>query len=701
MPDRVPINNIDGVVVDVKNPQVNYSWSVHHGVINLRHARLSAMGNGNKIRVLVKGAVMLASFLFFALVAHTSYTLYKTKSEVQETGVRVANNIRASVLSLKSLDSADAKSGFKKNISEFQNLETAMSGNGATKIISALGNIVPVFGNIGTVLKSAALLNGNFFILADSLDILKRNGFSYFQLDGVSLIKTLEVTRNSIKNITSDAETMKNATTKLKSYFASAEMMDKDIADMYLSHSAELYRAESFLNSFIALLNSDKEKHILFLFQNPSEIRPSGGFLGSYADVAVSKGQMTSMDVRDIYDPDGQLDQKVVPPKELQTITEKWGARDANWFANFPTSAENVMWFLEESKMYSEKNQTFDMAIAINIPVVESLVELTGPIALPEYNLVISKENFLREVQREVEAGNDKKTIGQPKTILKKLAPILIDRLKTLNDSQKEMLVASLDAHAKQKDIMIYARDGAIQSFVHTYNLDGSMYELPANLFGSYLSVINTNVAGGKTDAFINQSIDATVHIDTSGSLLTDVSITRSHFGGDQRDPWWNVDNKNYIQIYTNPGSSLISLTGNSIKKARSTFNYSAEGFIEREELKKIEEGRVFLTEWNAWVSSAFQKTVFGAWFFVSPKEARTISFRYHTDNEIGSGLKDGAVYEFYYDKQSGVSNALSVTVNAPIGFIWKETNTPVLTYHVDATKGFEKFSGTLIRSSH
>ncbi|MFA5870488.1 MAG: DUF4012 domain-containing protein [Candidatus Paceibacterota bacterium] len=697
MSDRVPIKNNEGIVVDIKSPQVNYSWSVRHGVVNLRHTALNVMRRGKRIKFFIRSAVIFASFLFFAFVAHTSYTLYRANGEAQETGARIANNIRSSVLSLQSLDSADAKLGFRKNMNEFKNLETSLNGSGVTNIVSALGSIIPVFNDVGTVLKNAALLNTNFFVLADSLDTLKKNGFSYFQSDGEALIKTLEATRDSIKNISTDAETMKNATNKLKSYSASAEMMDRDIGNMYLSHSTELYRAELFLNSFITLLNSENERHILLLFQNPSEIRPAGGFLGSYADIAVSKGQMTTMDVRDIYDPDGQLDAKVVPPKELQTVTEKWGARDANWFADFKTSAENVIWFLEQSKMYSEKNETFDIAIAINIPVVESLIELTGPIALPEYNLVISTENFLREVQREVEAGNDKKTNGQPKTILKKLAPIILERLKILNDAEKEMLIENLSAHTKQKDIMIYAKDPSIQSFLHTYSIDGSLRELSNNFFGSYLSVINTNVAGGKTDAFMSQSIDATVHIDTSGSLLTDVSITRKHNGGDERDPWWNVANKNYIQVYTNPASSLVSLLGNSKKSARSSFDYGIGDFIVRDELKKIEDSKVFLTEWNAWVFSAFQKTGFGSWFFVSPKESRTISFRFHTDNGIGAGPKEGAIYEFYYDKQSGVSNSLSVTVNAPIGFIWKETNTPVLTFSTDDAKGFEKFSGTLI----
>jgi len=697
MSDKNPINNIDPVLVDVKNPQVNYEWSIKHGVINLRRATLSRMERGKRMRFLLRGLVFFAAFAFFVVVARTSYVLYEAKNEAGKTGDRVAENIRSSVSSLQSLDTSSAKSGFKKNIFEIQKLESSFDGNGITKIVKAFGSVIPAFKDAGILLQNTASLNSNFFVLADSLDVLQKNGFLYFQSDGSSLIKTLESTRDAVKNIVANAESIKNTTNRLKSFSASAENMDKDIGDMYFSHSAELYRAESFLDSLITLLNSNEEKHILLLFQNPSEIRPAGGFLGSYADIGITKGQMTTLDVRDIYDPDGQMFEKIVPPKELQTVTEKWGARDANWFFDFPASAENVIWFLEHSKMYSEKNVTFDAAIAINIPVVETMVEVTGPIALPEYGLVISKENFLREVQREVEAGKDKKTNGQPKTILKKLAPILIERMKALSETQKETFLNALGKHAKNKDIMIYAKDPSIQSFFHTYSLDGAVSSLSSNFWGSYLAVVNTNVAGGKTDAFIHQSIDTTIHIDTSGSLLTDLSITRSHEGGDERDPWWNVDNKNYIQVLANSGSSLVSLSGNSIKSAKSSFDYNTNNFSFRDTLQTIESSKVFLSEWNTWMFNAFGKTGFGTWMIVPAKKAKTISFRYHTDNDVGTDLREGTKYTFIYDRQSGVPTSLSVVVNAPIGFIWKETKTPALTYTSSNVQGIEKFSGELM----
>ena len=151
---------------------------------------------------------------------------------------------------------------------------------------------------------------------------------------------------------------------------------------------------------------------------------------------------MKELSVNDIYWPDHpkNFDLKVIPPEPIQILSKDWGARDGNWFFDFPTSAERVMTFLEASKIYKEKSVTFEGAISLNTFVVESMLEATGPISLPEYNLTISKDNFLEEIQREVEIGQDKKAGENPKKILTFVAPILIEKLQFLPDEAKKIL---------------------------------------------------------------------------------------------------------------------------------------------------------------------------------------------------------------------------------------------------------------------
>ena len=47
---------------------------------------------------------------------------------------------------------------------------------------------------------------------------------------------------------------------------------------------------QKFLDAFIPWLSSPVPHHVLVMLQNPSEIRPAGGFLGSYADITIASG---------------------------------------------------------------------------------------------------------------------------------------------------------------------------------------------------------------------------------------------------------------------------------------------------------------------------------------------------------------------------------------------------------------------------
>ena len=143
--------------------------------------------------------------------------------------------------------------------------------------------------------------------------------------------------------------------------------------------------------------------------------------MGSYADITMNNGRIKDINVDDIYRPDKFLALKIIPPKQLQGMTGTWGARDANWFFNFPDSAKKIMQFIEESSVYKNPGIKFQGVIAVNIKVIQDILRATGPIELPEYKLTLDNKNFLNEVQYQVEAGRDKIPGQNPKKILKLL----------------------------------------------------------------------------------------------------------------------------------------------------------------------------------------------------------------------------------------------------------------------------------------
>ena len=251
---------------------------------------------------------------------------------------------------------------------------------------SFLERLSPTIGIARNGLHTLTTLATSTFHALETVDTISRNAFRYLFRGGGSKLLAL------IQSISADVATIRTATDTLG---AAATRFRIPFPFDTLTIGASLGNVGALMTRVLDVLSTPDPQHFLLLFQNPSEIRPSGGFLGSYADITIHGGNVTNIDVRDIYDPDGQLVMKTLAPRALQRISPRWEARDANWFFDFPTSAAKVLSFLEASKIYAERGTRFIGAIAVNVPIVQDLLATTGPIELPDYQLTIDEKNFL------------------------------------------------------------------------------------------------------------------------------------------------------------------------------------------------------------------------------------------------------------------------------------------------------------------
>ena len=696
---KVPKKNVEAILVDVKKPDYNYKRVPRVETVNLMRvpkAPLRSFHGFKKTFVLVASALflLLATFSFFAFSRADDL-----KTVFAKSAASVAQNFSVSADALRSFEPDKASLVLEENGKELTALNDIFKKNFGQMLTSLLGNIVPAFKGAATLLGDVTSLNADLLSLTDKVAKLEQNGMRDFQSDGAALVTSITDIHNLILSLNKKMEAMRNTTAEFKGISPLFGQLDGFLSGGYLKYSGQIHELDQFLGGVLALLQSGGEQHVALLFQNVAEVRPGGGFVGSYADLTIENGQLKNIDVHDIYDPDGQLDLKVVPPTEIKTMSRNWGARDANWFFDFPTSAKTILYFLENSKMYSEKGIIFDGVIGMNINVFQSILDVTGSIPLPDYNLVITSDNFLNEIQREVETGADKQA-GEPKRILKVLAPLVLERLKGMVDWQVRSLVEALRRHIAQKDILIYMKNPAIANFVAKSAADGSVYQLPNGFWGNYLAVVDANIAGGKTDVHINQSVDARIDVDTNGNTFTDLSIVRTHTGNTQKDPWWRVTNKNFLQVFANPNSSLVSVAGNDVKNLFSTYNYDANGYLRLPELQNIEDTSVYSSIYRTWTMRAFGKTVFGMWSFLPAGQTETIAVRYQTPGGDRPDVTAGSVYSFIYERQSGVRTKLEITFSAPLGFIWKESGTPIYTYTNDDPDGRVQFVLTLAKSN-
>jgi len=79
------------------------------------------------------------------------------------------------------------------------------------------------------------------------------------------------------------------------------------------------------LGTIINFFDVEGDRRIALLFQNHSEIRPTGGFIGSYAELVVNRGSIVSIVVDDIYTPDRDAEYKIIPPRSTSRYHYRLG----------------------------------------------------------------------------------------------------------------------------------------------------------------------------------------------------------------------------------------------------------------------------------------------------------------------------------------------------------------------------------------
>ena len=568
---------------------------------------------------------------------------------------------------------------------------------GLLKLTSFLGKFSPPFAQVPAALDNLALLNEKSFLIAKDLDFLKRNGFQLMHRQkGEEIISALERLSGNLKVIENLNSRLKSQSFQLRNISSQLAYFSNLLDKNYLTINSNLYRAKNSVDALLAILKNPNDQHFLLIFQNPAEIRPAGGFIGSYGDLTVSQGNLKNIRIDDIYNADRQLNLKLIPPKELRGITTNWGARDANWFFDFPTSAKKVISLLEQSDLHRQLGIRFQGTIAINTGVLKTLIEILGPVELPGYELTLNGKNFLEEIQREVEAGRDKKPGQNPKKILSALAPLLLEKLNRLSVQEQEQLIAAFRNHLLKKDIMVYFRDWQLQNSLETAGVGGEILNLPNNFSGDYLAVVNANIAGGKSDAFLDQHISLKSQINPDGKIVNQLTISRTHRGEQKKDWWYRIPNKNYLKILTPPNSRLKTLQGNDDSPAVKKFSYP-ESYEQDPDLAAIENTAGLISQFQTWLGAEFGKNFFAAWLTVPAGETKTLTVIY--ENGVQLNIEDGLRYQFIFEKQSGVDGSLEYSITAPPGYIWKESGKETFEYGTQAIKAREIIELTLTKS--
>ncbi|NCU42072.1 MAG: DUF4012 domain-containing protein [Candidatus Moranbacteria bacterium] len=361
-----------------------------------------------------------------------------------------------------------------------------------------------------------------------------------------------------------------------------------------------------------ALLAQDGvERTYLALFQNNWELRPGGGFIGSFGIIQVKNGKIASFEVHDTANFDGRIPSTIAPPypmKETLNI-DSWKLRDSNYSPDFPTNVENAVMFYG----MGGGEEIFDGVIAVTTNVLLSALSVTGPVTIEGYPGEYGTENAIDLLQYQVEKGYVDQNIqkGERKGVMNDLSQAILDAIGPLDVTRKFQLARLALENLHKKDIQLYFKDASLQQAVRSQNWDGSVDRLWSN---DYLMLVDANLGAYKSDRLIDRFVKYNVDFSFEKPKVV-LEVTYTHNA--QVKDWKTNDYQSYLRIYTPQGTWLQKTQG-------------------------LQHGVQY--------GETFGKKYFGALVQIPIGTSKTFVFEYELPESI-----DGDFYDIKIQKQAGI----------------------------------------------
>lgn len=387
------------------------------------------------------------------------------------------------------------------------------------------------------------------------------------------------------------------------------------------------------------MLGTDgKKREYMVLLQNESEIRPTGGFIGSWAWLIFEDGKLIDFQIKDIYEADGQLKGHVEPPEPIKNYLGEasWYMRDANWKPDFGATAKDIQWFLEK-----ETGKKPDGVIGVDLAVIRAILGATGEIYVPDFKAKINKDNLYEQAEFYAETkffpGSTQKA-----SFLGGLGKQLYEEIKNAKTEKKVKLVKAGLEMLQKKELLLAFNDQKIAKTAAEMNWDGAIYNgkcAQERCFADYLYVVEANLGVNKANYFLYRNIEQSIDI-SKQAIARVVKITYENTA--KNNSWPGGDYKNYLRVYIPRTSNLAEVSVSEDGKGGAKTIY--------------QEGSLKIAEYGGKKEVGFLVTV-------PVGKKRIVEVRY--SDQIDLSNKDKFSYLHYVQKQTGSGDTGLVTLVA------------------------------------
>lgn len=331
---------------------------------------------------------------------------------------------------------------------------------------------------------------------------------------GERLIATLKAAEPFIGKITADLGAAKSHADKVDISVLPTDQRTpfikaRDQIQSGLDGMLEFKRLEPVM---LALMGAGGPKTYLVLNLDPAELRGSGGYEGSYIEIGASNGQIklgTSGDTYGIDYPYPKFGSRncVTPPPPIREAFPDhcWVFGDANFYADFPASARAA-----QDLYKRETGRSLDGVIGIDFWAVAEMLNVTGPLDIPEYNTRVDGKTFPDEVVHRILTVQA--NVPGKKTFFPVVAARVLDKLTGLESADWTLLLGHLNTAVTNRHMQVYFNDQSVETEMTRLGWAGQ--QLTPSDDREVIQEVEANYGGNKANYWLERKFTLELTLD-------------------------------------------------------------------------------------------------------------------------------------------------------------------------------------------
>lgn len=279
------------------------------------------------------------------------------------------------------------------------------------------------------------------------------------------------------------------------------------------------------LGAVLGLLGLDGPRTYLIEQTNPAELRAGGGFIGTVSLVHADRGRITlakslPVEAFDYCDAVGCVHPRpqpwqagyVAPPAELAgpplpaySRLTAWSLEDSGFAPDFATNAATAEKFARQLL-----GTDVSGVVAVDFYAVAPLLNLTGPISLPQFDVTLTAANFVDTV-----VGLDLARTYTHKDVISAAANQIVSRLSHVKPGDLPRLLQIVEDEVRGRHLQVHFDDATIQ---HQAARLGATDSLNPPGAADFLLETEDNYGGSKANYFVDRRFR--LDLSRSGSIL-------------------------------------------------------------------------------------------------------------------------------------------------------------------------------------